>query len=251
MRPSTVPPVTRAPFLAAWRRSPWGRGGARRASGPRGRRRPWRAPSWSSPPAGLAFVRAGWANRRSLAGSASGSAAPEAARRSLAGAAGFARLDGARAGLAGLGVDVGLLVRDAARFGLTPASGSARSRLRALRCFGDGVGLGDAPQAGVEVGVAVGVLELDVAAELARAAQADDAAVVDGDDRRALAAEDADRAAGAVGLDDMGGVAGRARSASRAPRRAGRRRRSPWRRRGSGPGSGRSASRRGRREGRR
>jgi hypothetical protein len=52
-------------------------------------------------------------------------------------------------------------------------------------------------------------LQLDEVAEPARVADARDAAVLDGDHGRALAAEDADRAARAVGLDRAGGVLAR------------------------------------------
>ncbi len=72
-------------------------------------------------------------------GTASGSDAPVAARRSLAGAAGFfVALTVRERALRGSVATSALLVRDAARLGVTPASGSARSRLRALRSFGKG-----------------------------------------------------------------------------------------------------------------
>ena len=79
-------------------------------------------------------------------------------------------------------------------------------RLGRLARLGRGVGLGDAAEAAVGERVAVGVLELDEAAEALGLAHAHDAAVVDGDDGGAAAGEDLDPAAMLVGLDDEGGV---------------------------------------------
>ena len=68
------------------------------------------------------------------------------------------------------------------------------------------VGLRELAEPGVDVRVAVAVLQLDEVAEPARAADAADAPVLDGDRGRARAAEDPDRAPRAVGLDDVGDV---------------------------------------------
>ena len=73
---------------------------------------------------------------------------------------------------------------------LSPSCCVDRLRLR------HGVALGDPVQVPVRVRVAVDVLQLDVVAEPLVVADRDDAAVVDGDDRRAVAREDLDARGG-------------------------------------------------------
>ena len=95
MRPSVVPPITRAPwriFLVtkSFLSKPIGAVSDGVIAGD------W--PSWAAPPAARAFGRSGLANRRSLAGMAG--AEPLADRRCLAGAAGFRARFGARFGAA-------------------------------------------------------------------------------------------------------------------------------------------------------
>ena len=183
------------------------------------RRRPWRS--------GAPGARTG----------APWPAAPRAARplrrgggRALGGGLTRARDARLAAGVAEVGLRRargGALRRDV-------ALGQREIALARLALLRERIGLGDLVQAGVEVGVAVGVLQLDEAAELARAAEARDPPVVDRDDRRALAAEDLDRAPCAVGLDDVGGVLAHLHRAGAGVAR--RRRTSPWPARGSGPG---------------
>ena len=156
--------------------------------------------SWSSPPAARAFGRSGCANRRSFGrqrrGQLRGGGEALLGRPLRLDRARLARLRRAlRRRRGALRLRVALGQRELAPLDL--------ARLR------HGVGLGDLGEAGVEVRVAVAVLQLDEVAALARVAEARDAAVLHGDHRRALAREDVDRAARAVGLDRPRGVLAR------------------------------------------
>ena len=190
--------------------------------------------------AGGLGVRALRVGEQALLGRRSRPSRREAARRCLTGACfcGAARLLALAGGR--LGRRGGALRR------LVELELAADLRALGRALLGRRVGLGDLAEVRVGVGVAVDVEQLHEAAEALAAADPDDLAVVDGDRRGALAGEDVDPAAVAVGLDDHGGVGAAGGScASGRPSRACRRR-SPWRGPGSGPGSGPSASRRGR-----
>src|SRR5688572_32087304 len=108
MRPSTVPPITRAPSrkrLVTKSRLRKPSGAEEAGAG--------LSPSWAAPPAIRAFGRVGCANRRSFAtGAADAAAAPLAVTRSLTGAAGVRRLTASAGRL-----PAGLRVADAAFFG--------------------------------------------------------------------------------------------------------------------------------------
>jgi hypothetical protein len=144
-----------------------------------------RRPSCSAPPASFALGRRGWAKRRSLDGAAAGSVL--GCRAALTVLECLAVCDLA----AGSRCVAAFVVSEAGPDGFLPALGSSSSRSVALRVR----------QAGVPVRVAVRVLEHDEAL-----AQLADHAVLDRDDRRLPAAEDADGASRGVRLDDARGV---------------------------------------------
>ena len=139
-----------------------------------------RSNSCWAPPASDAFGRAGLANRRSLdAAGCSSTAAGAALSASL-------RFGARRAGRS---------VEDAACVGSASFSGSLSSSSADALRLRRRVALVDLAEVRVRVRVAVDVLEHDVAAEALVGADPDDAAVVDGDHRRALARVELDPAA--------------------------------------------------------
>ena len=231
IRPRIVPPLTREPFLSGLGTK--SRGSRRRPSSTIG---PASSTRELLVAAGRPGVRAVGVGEQALLGRQRGRQRGAGGAQALLGRPACAALtvrdapDGAR--------EVALLVAEAARLRRGIALGQRELAPLRLALLRERIGLRQLAEARVEVGVAVAVLQLDEVAEPARVADAADAAVLDGDHGRALAAEDADRAARAVGLDDVGDVLARLEALARARSRAARRRRWPWRRPGSGPGSG-------------
>ena len=235
MRPRIVPATMREPFLSGFvtkslgveadrRGLGLGEGGVARA-GPR-RPRPAR---WG---ARAGRTGAAWRGRR-RAGRPRPGLAPRAAWCGGCGAsrAGSAECCGAAGGGRGRGGRLGVGIRQLELAG--------DLGLRRLARLGGGIGLGDAAEAAVGVGVAVGVLELDELAEALGLTRAHDAAVVDGDHGRAAAGEDLDPTAVLVALDDERGVVADLRLAPRVALLDLAGVGGPWRRPGSGPGSAR------------